>query len=61
MMTRSGRVVVMDLGIARGLDGGTHGARSPGTPAYMAPEQARGEAVDGARPTSSRPVSCWRR
>src|SRR5262245_7238577 len=45
MLTRAGRVVVMDFGIARAVVSGSGGTIA-GTPAYMAPEQARGDAVD---------------
>ncbi|GAB4531271.1 MAG: hypothetical protein Tsb0020_47610 [Haliangiales bacterium] len=46
MVTREGRVVLMDFGVvARHNDasGPPLGAASDGTPAFMAPEQARGE------------------
>jgi WD40 repeat protein len=45
MLTRAGRVVVMDFGIARAA-ATMRVATISGTPAYMAPEHMRGEGVD---------------
>jgi serine/threonine-protein kinase len=47
MITRAGRVVLMDFGLARQEDSGA--GTVSGTPAYMAPEQAAGLQVDARR------------
>ncbi len=50
LLERTGRVVLTDFGIARGLAGeatALHTNGPIGTPQYMAPEQLAGEPVDG--------------
>jgi len=49
LLDPSGSPVVTDFGLAKeteSVDGPTHSGQLMGTPAYMPPEQARGEAVD---------------
>jgi WD40 repeat protein len=45
MLTRAGRVVVMDFGIAKSVAEG-QGGLIAGTPAYMPPEQSMGQELD---------------
>ena len=45
MVTRTGRVVVMDFGIAKSLEEGRDGMIA-GTPAYMSPEQSHAREID---------------
>ncbi len=46
MIDRAGRVVVADFGIAKLAESATVTSSTTGTPAYMAPEQCRGQKVD---------------
>jgi len=50
MLTKDGGVKVADFGVAKAIGEGTDLTRTGtvvGSPAYMAPEQVRGEAIDG--------------
>jgi signal transduction histidine kinase len=49
MLRDDGQVVLIDIGLARGIDEGTHSTRAGvlrGSPYYMSPEQAQGMQLD---------------
>ena len=46
MINGAGEIKVLDFGIARSIDGNTTVGQIVGSPAYMAPEQIQGSAVD---------------
>jgi serine/threonine protein kinase len=48
MVGRFGEVLVLDWGVAEVMAGGAPGGTRVGTPGFMSPEQARGEAAIGA-------------
>ena len=58
MLNRRGEVVVMDFGLAAVADELRGVEARNGTPAYMSPEQLRGDSV---RRNGDRPVRCTRR
>jgi hypothetical protein len=61
MLTRDGRTVLLDFGIARVTGGGdyTRTGNTPGSPAFMSPEQLRGDAVDERTDVYSLGATLW--
>jgi serine/threonine protein kinase len=61
MLTRDGRTVLLDFGIARVADGRefTRTGNTPGSPAFMSPEQLRGDAVDERTDVYSLAATLW--
>jgi serine/threonine protein kinase len=61
MLTRDGRTVLLDFGIARvaGDREFTRTGNTPGSPAFMSPEQLRGDAVDERTDVYSLAATLW--
>lgn len=60
LVSRAGEVKLVDFGVASsGLADGREAGAVRGTPAYMAPEQARGEGVDGRADLFSLGLVLW--
>ncbi|MBX3464288.1 MAG: serine/threonine protein kinase [Planctomycetes bacterium] len=61
MLTRDGRTLLLDFGIARLTGGGdfTRTGNTPGSPAFMSPEQLRGDAVDERTDVYSLGATLW--
>ena len=63
LLTRKGQVKVADFGLCRDLDSDRHHVTQPGvtmgTPLYMSPEQARGQAMDHRSDLYSLGVTCY--
>ena len=61
MLTPDGRAVLLDFGVAR-IGGGrefTRTGNTPGSPAFMSPEQLRGDAVDERTDVYSLAATLW--
>ena len=61
MLTRDGRTVLLDFGVAL-LSGNrefTRSGQNPGSPAFMSPEQLRGDAVDERTDVYSLGATLW--
>lgn len=61
MLTAEGRTVLLDFGVAR-VGGGrefTRTGNNPGSPAFMSPEQLRGDAVDERTDVYSLGATLW--
>jgi len=61
MLTREGRAVLLDFGVARVADRGefTRTGHAPGSPAFMSPEQLQGHAVDERTDVYSLAATLW--
>ena len=61
MLTQDGRTVLLDFGVARigGSREFTRSGQTPGSPAFMSPEQLRGEAIDERTDIYSLGATLW--